>query len=160
MSIKPTFQGEMQLAGWSETHTGGCKVTFWLQDSEDLEAFRALTVRKGNTAGQRFMAVLVEVGDDEQPVQQPEPVTERKKPTTGPICLWLVMRCQEPEFRRWLTVRGDFSEPLSEVAASDVVRSWCGVESRRDIDGNPKAEALFRRLIQEPWSKRGVAEPA
>lgn len=68
--ITPTFHGEMQLAGWSESHNSGCKVTFWLQSSEDLEAFRALTVRKGNTAGQRFMAALVEVGDDEQPVRQ------------------------------------------------------------------------------------------
>ena len=24
--MTPTFQGEVQLAGWSETHSGGCKV--------------------------------------------------------------------------------------------------------------------------------------
>lgn len=24
--ITPAFSGEMQLAGWSESHTGGCKV--------------------------------------------------------------------------------------------------------------------------------------
>ncbi|MGA3803711.1 hypothetical protein ACI2VC_06880 [Ralstonia nicotianae] len=27
MNINPTFTGEMQLAGWSETHNGGCRVT-------------------------------------------------------------------------------------------------------------------------------------
>jgi hypothetical protein len=69
-TITPTFSGEMQLAAWSESHTGGCKVTFWLPTPQDLDAFRALTVRKGNHAGHRFMAVLVEVGDDEQPVQR------------------------------------------------------------------------------------------
>ena len=68
VSMQPTFSGEIQLAGWSESHTGGCKVTFWLQSTEDLDAFRALTVRKGNTAGHRFMAALVEIGDDEQPI--------------------------------------------------------------------------------------------
>lgn len=67
--MTPTFQDEVQLAGWSETHTGGPKVTFWLQDAEQLAVFKALTARKGNTAGHRFACVLVEIGDDEQPVQ-------------------------------------------------------------------------------------------
>ncbi|CAB3972268.1 MULTISPECIES: hypothetical protein [Burkholderia] len=74
--ITPTFHGEMQLAGWSETHTGGCKVTFWLHDPADLEAFRTLTVRKGNQAGHRFMVAMVEIGDDEQPIQQPAPAMQ------------------------------------------------------------------------------------
>ena len=67
------------LAGWQETHNGGAKVIFWLPDASDLEVFRGLTVRKGNTAGQRFMAVLVEVGDDERPKENP---TAAAMPTT------------------------------------------------------------------------------
>lgn len=66
--MKTTYQGEVQLAGWSETHTGGCKVTIWLPSAEDLEPFKELTARKGNTAGHRFMAAFVEIGDDEMPV--------------------------------------------------------------------------------------------
>ena len=66
--MKTTYQGEVQLAGWGETHTGGCKVTLWLPSAEDLEPFKALTARKGNTAGHRFMAAFVEIGDDEMPV--------------------------------------------------------------------------------------------
>lgn len=65
----PVFQDELMLAGWSETHTGGAKVTFWLPDASALDAFRTMTVKKGNTAGQRFACVLVEIGDDEQPVE-------------------------------------------------------------------------------------------
>jgi hypothetical protein len=80
--IQATFQGELQLAGWSETHNGGCKVTFWLPDAAELDAFRALTVRKGNTAGHRFMAALVEIGDDEQPVQH-EPESEKSEDDYG-----------------------------------------------------------------------------
>lgn len=66
--MKTVFEGEMQLAGWSETHTGGCKVTLWVPSPEDLEPFKALTARKGNTAGHRMVAAFVEIGDDEQPV--------------------------------------------------------------------------------------------
>lgn len=65
----PTFQGEVQLAGWRESHNSGATVTFWLPSSDDLNPFRGLTAKKGNTAGHRFACVLVEIGDDEQPVQ-------------------------------------------------------------------------------------------
>ena len=55
------IQSEVMLAGWSESHTGGCKVTFWLPDSESLEPFKGLTVIKGKVAGQLFMMVLAPV---------------------------------------------------------------------------------------------------
>lgn len=61
------IESELMLAGWSESHSGGCKVTFWVQDSESLEPFKAMTVAKGKTAGQRLMAVFVEIGYDELP---------------------------------------------------------------------------------------------
>jgi hypothetical protein len=68
MNKRTAFQGELMLSGWSDSHTGGSKVTFWLPDDADLDIFRMMTVKKGKTAGQRFMAVLVELGDDEKPV--------------------------------------------------------------------------------------------
>lgn len=61
------IESELMLAGWSESHSGGCKVTFWLPDSESLEPFKGMTAMKGKVAGQRLMAVFVEIGDDEMP---------------------------------------------------------------------------------------------
>jgi hypothetical protein len=89
-------------------------------------------------------------------VGQPEPVPEMfKAPTpkggTGPICLWLAMRCRDPAFRAWLTDFGDFNAPLTEETCAQVVRDWCQVGSRSEIDGNTKAEALFERHIRKPW---------
>lgn len=76
--IKPCFEGEVMLAGWQESHTSGVKVTFWLPDPEDLDAFRGMTVKKGNIAGQRLMAVLVEIPDGEmEPEDKPEPKLEQ-----------------------------------------------------------------------------------
>lgn len=63
--FKPTFHGEVMLAGWKESHNSGAIVSFWLPDSADLEVFKGLTAKKGNTAGQRFMAALVEIPDGE-----------------------------------------------------------------------------------------------
>jgi len=80
MSVKPSFQGEMMLAGWTESHNGGCKVTFWLPSPDDLDMFRGMTVRKGNTAGQRFMAVLVEIPDGELPPTEPKEEKPKREP--------------------------------------------------------------------------------
>jgi hypothetical protein len=72
--LTPVFHGEVMLAGWSESHNGGAKVTFWLSDPSELDAFRAMTVAKGKTAGQRLGCALVEIGDDDKPVQPAKPV--------------------------------------------------------------------------------------
>lgn len=151
MNINPTFTGEMQLAGWSETHNGGCKVTFWLPDATELDAFRALTVRKGNTAGHRFMAALVEVGDDEQPVQ-PEPAAP-ETPKGGMLAKLAGMLCDQPEFRAFLNrspVSGGQVIQSAEDAAN-LVRKVCGVASRAELDHNEKAAQIFHQAIRLPY---------
>jgi hypothetical protein len=154
--ITPTFHGEMQLAGWSESHNGGCKVTFWLQSSEDLDAFRALTVRKGNTAGQRFMAALVEVGDDEQPVQQAE--TEKAK--GGPLAKLAAQWCSNAEFRRFAA--SEYGAALrDEDDCAEWIRHTCGdIKSRSELDHDPIAAKEFHE-IRGAWiewqRKRGAA---
>jgi len=160
MSINPTFSGEMQLAGWSESHTGGCKVTFWLQSPDDLQAFRTLTVRKGNTAGQRFMAALVEIGDDEQPVQ-PDigfPITE--KPKGGALAKLAGRWCADPEFWRWVNSVAPFGDGYgvnSEEDASEFVRDMCEIDSRAELDSNPEAAQRFHTLLRGPYQKHLIA---
>lgn len=136
--MTPTFQGEVQLAGWSESHNGGCKVTFWLADSSDLDAFRAMTVRKGNTAGHRLACVLVEIGEDEQPI----PVA----PKPGALCSLAVRWCKDPLFQRWLGVR-------DENAARQNVLDACRVETRKELDRSAEAAEIFNRLFRLPYQK-------
>lgn len=157
-SVTSTFAGEMQLAGWSETHTGGCKVTFWLQSSAELDAFRALTVRKGNVAGHRFMAALVEIGDDEQPVQPP-PAAEPLK--GGELAKLAGKWCANPEFWHWLNSTfesADYVDSAKDAAA--LVRYLCCCESRRELDHDAQAARNFHTIIRGPFSKwmtaRGV----
>ena len=136
-SLTPTFAGEIQLANWSETHNGGAKVTFWLQSTEDLEPFRALTVRKGNTAGHRFMAAFVEIGDNEMPVQPP-------KPKVGALCL---LACQWSANEDFWT----FADVFNEESAKEYILANCGIESRKELDSSPRAAANFERLIRKPY---------
>lgn len=163
--MTPTFAGEMQLAGWSESHTSGCKVTFWLSSPDDLEAFRALTVRKGNTAGHRFMAALVEIGDDERPIQ-PANIKNYpqkdipEKPKGGELCRWAVLRCKEEDFFRFIrpVYRGyigdvgpdDFDSKEDFCRHAVLVLSGCEL-SRSELDHDLKKAENFHKRVREPF---------
>lgn len=153
MTPKTAFQGELMLAGWSETHTGGAKVTFWLPDAESLDVFRSMTVRKGNTAGQRFMAVLVEIGDDEQPKAPEAPAAKG-----GSLAKSAAMLCDTDQFQRFAFEKlDDISRPTSgwdaTVSASQnaaqFIREFCKVSSRAEIDHSPTARQLFGQLMAD-----------
>jgi hypothetical protein len=171
----PTFSGEIQLAGWSESHTGGCKVTFWLQSTEDLEPFRALTVRKGNTAGHRFMAALVEIGDDEQPVQPTvKDSLTHEKPKGGALAKLAGMWCNDPEFFSFIrpiydrllggngnghgdvTPDDDFCGVIPEYNAH-CIKVFCEINSRTELDHDPVAAEKFHTLIRGPYQKHLIA---
>ncbi len=149
--MNTTFSGEMQLAGWSESHNGGCKVTFWLPSPDDLEAFRALTVRKGNTAGHRFMAALVEIDDEENPVEPPPnvPAAETRK-GVGPLAWEAIQLCRNSEFQAWLTGDGF----CGEAAVARMMRDLCGVQSRNEFDTDEKAGTRFIERIRIPFMRR------
>lgn len=152
--MTPTFTGELQLAGWSESHTGGCKVTFWLQSPDELAAFRALTVRKGNTAGHRFMAALVEIGDDELPVEPETGIPVTAKESIGDACRRAVMWCKEPQFWVFLNFHPNFASAdhvSSAQEAADLVKHVCTVNSRRELDTDNEANKTWHREIREPY---------
>lgn len=138
MNVQPTFQGEVMLAGWSETHNGGAKVTFWLQDADDLAAFKAMTVAKGKTAGQRLALVAVEIGDDEQPVQRHE------KPKGGELARLAGQLCQSAQFQEWC-------EAENAEAAAEWVREVCGIDSRSELDHDDEAANRFHELVRKPF---------
>lgn len=152
-NITPLYAGEMQLAGWSESHTGGAKVTFWLSGPDELAAFRALTVRKGNTSGQRMMAVFVEIGDNEEPVQPPAQPAD-KPSALGDVCYRTVQWCADPKFWDWInstTHNGILWHIKSEFDAKEFVCEICGVTSRKELDSDNEANKAWHRLIREPY---------
>lgn len=140
--MNPTFSGEVMLAGWSETHNGGAKVTFWLSDPDELAAFKSMTVAKGKTAGQRLACVLVEIGDDEQP-KQPEPQTPAEELKGGPLAKLAGMLCQSKDFQKWCGV-------ISSSEAREFILNECGISSRVELDHNHKAAELFHKKVRIP----------
>ena len=138
MSAPSAFEGEVMLAGWQESHNGGAKVTFWLPSSESLEPFRFATVRKGKTAGQRYMMVLVEIGDDEKPVQHPSNAAHLR--ITSEQFLEYAKSLAPGRRDNWTTQR-----------ARDWVKYTIGVESLAEIDSNPAALERYHRLVRIPF---------
>ena len=168
--ITPMFHSEVQLAGWSESHNGGCKVTFWLAQPSDLDAFRAMTVRKGNTAGQRLACALVEIGDDEQPVQAPATMQQKGGALAQLAGKW----CRMPEFasfirpiyNRAMGGTGFGSGDLSPADyggdcaayARHCILVLCDIDSRSELDHNAEAAEKFHRLIRLPFAEHLRAE--
>jgi len=151
MTVKTTYEGELQFVTYSDSSRGGPRVTFRLADRDELQKFIGLE-------GRRLMGALVLLSDDETPAEPPGPPAPAK--TDKPIAKWLALRCKEPEFQAWLTSCGDFSEPLDEALCRKLVCAWCRVQSRGDIDGNAEAERLFQSRIRGPWSKHRIATGA
>lgn len=136
------FKGEAQLAGWSDTHTGGAKVTLWLPDSASLEVFRAMTVRKGNTAGQVLMTVMVEVDTDGAPMRQP---TKHQALSTVAASM-----CRDQEFWRWWGEEFLLA-PDNEDECAALLRHELGIESRAVLDVDEDAARRFHENIRRPF---------
>jgi hypothetical protein len=152
--LSPTFQDEVQLAGWSETHTGGAKVTFWLPDTAALDVFRTLTARKGNTAGHRFACVLVEIGDDEKPVQPDVRIPTSEKPKGGEWAKLAGMWCNDPDFWAFCNQNFTADSPMCHADhAALSLRVRCCIQSRAELDHNPEALELFQIHFRRPFMK-------
>lgn len=155
----PTFAGEILLRRWSESSTQGVQVTFALADSADLDKFKGLE-------GKRFMAVLVQIGDDERPVTG-NPVSETKpgnsrydREPLGDLCWRAVQWCKEPEFLAWInsvTHNGVFWHAQTHEDAREFVCEMCDVQSRKELDTNPEAARKFNQLIRGPYQKHLIA---
>lgn len=150
--LTPTFHGEMLLRRWSESSTQGVQVTLALADSDDLGKFKGLE-------GKRFMAVLVQLGDDEQPVP-PEPAKPAPRERLGDLAWRAVQWCKEPEFIAWInstTHNGVMWHVKSEDDAREFVCEMCQVGSRKELDATPAARTAFNQHIRGPYHKHLMA---
>lgn len=149
--MTPVFQDEVMLAGWSESHNGGAKVTFWLSDPSALESFRAMTVAKGKTAGQRLACVLVEIGDDENPVESAiKESSTTEKPKGGVLARLAGQWCNTQAFWDFLLREHEYTVG-NEPDAAKTLYELCGIASRAELDHNPSAADKFHKLIRVPF---------
>lgn len=139
------FRGELQLLRWSETSTGGATVTFQLPDVRDLNGFKDLTLAKKGMAGQRIAAIMVQVEDD---IEQTQPVPKQR---IGDLCLMACTFCADPDFQHWAHTQN--GECQTEAEAKQFILDVCLIDSRKELDADKTAGALFHTAIREPYLK-------
>jgi hypothetical protein len=88
--------------------------------------------------GTRFMAALVEVGDDEQP----RPGRNWREMTPASQA---AIRCGDVKFRNFLRSEHGLNTKDKDEAAT-AVRNLCGVTSRMELATNHKARTLWHSI--------------
>ena len=153
LARKHSISLEAKKDALSQRQSGDWKVSFTVQGS-DMDA--RLTQAP---MGTRFAMVLVEIGDDELPVQKEAPsnVPSGSPPSTRPDGTkprmdWRELqpaaqagiRCDEPRFLAFLSERQRVF--VGRAEAPDIVRFICGVKSRSELGTNHKARVLWKQL--------------
>jgi hypothetical protein len=92
--------------------------------------------------GTRFVCVLVEVNDDETPVDHQ--AIDRGKWRDLGATKQAGIRCKDPVFWAFLSEELEAGEEINEVGATIFVRTFCGVESRSDLEKPGHGDARAR----------------
>jgi hypothetical protein len=109
--------------------------------------------------GTRYAMVLVEIGDDELPVQKENAAKPRQtsspNPTGGakqkmdwrdmPPASQAFLRCRDATFQAYLR-EVEHYEVRGEESAAAAVRDYCGVESRKDLSILHPARVIWHQL--------------
>lgn len=159
MTNLPTLQMEVKKDGLSQLQSGAWKMTLTVHPNDMHEAIMKAPM------GTRYVAVLVEVGDDEQPKPvmdfetavntiYPKPEKPKREMTRSQVA---ALKCRAPEFQGWVrqkwphlwaSERAPFGgEPESRTA--QIVRATCGVISRASLDTDPAAGRRWDSLLAE-----------
>jgi len=154
----PVYAGEAQYVAYSDSSRNGPRITLRLPDREALEHFVGQD-------GRRVMVAIVLIGDDEHP--EPPPAVKEQRAAAaragavpsgarpGPLCMLAVQLCEMPAF--WEFLAQFHGAPAGKQSAVKAVRDLCGVDSRRQLDSDHRAAALFHGLIRRPfmeWQQR------
>lgn len=155
MSKKPFFHEELQFLRYTDSSNSGPTVTFALTDRDLLNVFVG-------AKGKRFACVLIEIGDDEQPVEAPPAAAPPKPahPKGGHLAREAGILCNDRAFQRQIEL--DYPRLWGEAlalydagdlakCAADVVRRVCGVNSRAELDHDIDAANKFKSCFWHKW---------
>jgi hypothetical protein len=138
----------------SQRQSGDWKVSFTVQG---IDMDPRLTQA---AMGTRFAMVLVEIGDDELPVQKEACAVPRQARQPQPDGVkrmdWRELqpaaqagiRCEDPVFKAFLDEKHSLAE-WNGFTTAEAVRAFCGVKSRSELSTNHKARVLWHQLDTE-----------
>ena len=138
LALRNAIPLEVKKDGLQQRQNGDWVLRLVIQ-AADMDA-RITTAAMGT----RFVAAMVEVGDDELPkLAKPKATWADVTPAAQ-----AGIRCEEPMFRAFLQEVRNFSAGDAEQAAA-AVRAICCVESRTELSSNHKARVIWHQLDQQ-----------
>lgn len=138
MALHNAIPLEVKKDGLQQRQNGDWVLRLVIQ-AADMDA-RITTAAMGT----RFVAAMVEVGDDELPkLAKPKANWQDVTPAAQ-----AGIRCAEPMFRAFLNEVRQYATDDPEEAA-DAVRDICGVQSRTELSSNHKARVIWHQLDQQ-----------
>lgn len=74
-----------------------------------------------------------------------------KKPLGGPLAKWAGILCNDPLFWEWMDKEMGFIAK-NETRAAEIIRAYCDITSRSELDHNKEAGNIFRDSFMQPFS--------
>jgi hypothetical protein len=157
LARKNSISLEAKKDALAQRQNGDWKVSFTVQGNDmDPRLTQA-------PMGTRYAVVLVEIGDDELPVQQkenrakPDPASPQdSRPDRAKRMDWrdmqpaaqAALRCDQPAFRTFLMEQHSFRprEANSPDEAAEFIRSFFGIKSRSELGTDHRKRVLWKQL--------------
>ncbi len=158
---EPMFTGEVMLMSGGQPLGQGFWVSFWLDDEADHHPFAGYRGRRGDTPGDMYSAAFVELDDDDSAIDQRKRalVEDAHARATQKLSQYCYLLCSNKMFILYLEEREPVNEQAQTIkwwAKEDRVARWvrwrCNIESRAELDTNPKAANIFHEQIREPYA--------
>lgn len=151
------FDDELMLAGWGDTDKGKT-VRFWIDEESSLHPFAGYNKRHGKNPGQRFMAAMSLIEEDEsvgQPDPEDVPQTERKhRNWTRSQEVHLIVTGRA--FQIWMDQQLGIARLVEKgeppISARDYVKSALQLSSLSELDIGEDAYNRWRERFWKPFS--------
>ena len=145
---QPVYMDEAMLAGWNDSQQNGHTVKFWLCNDAMGHPF------EGWSRTQEFALALVELDDDNEPIDQKmrDKVEQQSTPTTSRMSYAAAMLCKESNFYAFINEdieqSGDFISPKvkNEEDAKQWIYQKCGISSRAELDSVSQSAVHFDNI--------------
>lgn len=152
------YDGEIMLAGWADNSRKGQTVRLWLDEEATTHPF------SGYEKSNRFVAVFVQLTDDNKPVDQvaqgrAEAVEQArgKRKLSAEAHLMITGDAFLRYMQHCVPVIGE--TPWNSYRARRWVKWRLKIPSLADLDSDQKAAHLFHELIRKPFAEwNGVSE--
>lgn len=142
------YADEVMLCGWNDSQTNGHTVKFWLTHDHMGHPFEGY--ERGEP--QRFYISLVEIDDDQEPIDQQvrERVERQGKRPSERLSYVAAMLCKNEGFWTWLREAKNV-EVNSEDDARIVMLGMLGLSSRGILDKNEYQAKRFHEIVRKPF---------